>query len=99
MKKIEYCCSKCKQLLPKTLHYAYIVMCSDTSFYTGYTNNLTKRIEAHNKGKGAKYTKTRLPVTLLYYEAFKSKCIAMQREYAIKQMTRAEKKELMFNGK
>ena len=54
-------------------NYTYIVRCSDGSLYTGWTNNLKKRIKAHNDGKGAKYTKTRRPVELVYYEKFVTK--------------------------
>lgn len=77
------------------MNYTYIVQCKDGTFYTGWTNNLEKRIDAHNSGNGAKYTKTRRPVTLVYYEAFETKQEAMQREYAIKQMKRSEKEELV----
>lgn len=77
------------------MNYTYIVECSDKTFYTGWTNNLEKRIEAHNSGKGAKYTKTRRPVTLVYYEAFQSKTEAMKREYEIKQYRREKKEELI----
>ena len=55
------------------MNYTYIVKCSDETFYTGWTNDLEKRIEMHNSGKGAKYTKARLPVELVYYEAFDTK--------------------------
>lgn len=75
--------------------YTYIVKCSDDTLYTGYTNNLQKRIEAHNNKKGAKYTKPRTPVTLVYYEKHNTKEEAMSREYQIKQLTRAEKLELI----
>ena len=71
--------------------YMYVVRCSDDTLYTGYTTNLTQRIAAHNKGKGAKYTRTRRPVTLLYYETFPSKSEAMKAEYAFKQKTRQQK--------
>ena len=54
------------------MNYTYIVKCSDGSLYTGWTNNLEKRIQAHNEGKGAKYTKTRLPVELVYFEEFET---------------------------
>ena len=79
------------------MNYTYIVQCSDHTFYTGWTNDLKKRIEKHNCGKGAKYTKTRLPVTLIYYETFETKQEAMKREYAIKQMTRSQKEKLIFS--
>jgi len=77
------------------MNYTYILKCADGSLYTGWTNNLAKRVENHNDGKGAKYTRGRGPVTLAYYEAFKTKEEAMQREYAIKQMSREEKEELI----
>ena len=77
------------------MNYTYIVRCSDGSLYTGWTNDLEKRIKAHNEGKGAKYTKTRRPVELVYYEAFEKKEEAMSREWAIKQMSREEKKGLL----
>lgn len=73
------------------MNYTYIVRCSDGSLYTGWTNDLEKRIKAHNEGKGAKYTKSRRPVELVYYEAFEKKEEAMSREWAIKQMSREEK--------
>ena len=77
------------------MNYTYIVECSDGTLYTGWTNNIEKRIEAHNEGKGAKYTKTRLPVKLRYYETFQTKQEAMQREYQIKRLSRGEKLELI----
>lgn len=77
------------------MNYTYILKCKDNSLYTGWTNNLEKRIEAHNTGKGAKYTKARLPVELVYYEEFETKEDAMRREYAIKKMTRKEKEKLI----
>jgi len=80
------------------IFYTYIVECSDHSFYTGWTNNLAKRIATHNAGKGAKYTKYRLPVTLVYFEIYPDKQAAMRREYAIKQLTRKQKLTLIANG-
>ena len=77
------------------MNYTYIVECSDGTLYTGWTNNLEKRLEAHNAGKGAKYTKTRRPVKLVYQEQFETKEEAMSREYAIKQLTRKEKLKLI----
>ena len=66
---------------------------------TGWTNDLEKRVEAHNSGKGAKYTKARRPVELAYYEEFETKEQAMKREYAIKQLGRKEKQELIAGKK
>ena len=75
-----------------SMNYTYIVKCSDGTFYTGWTNDLTRRMEAHNQGRGAKYTKARRPVTLIYYETFETKEEAMKREYAIKRLSRKEKR-------
>lgn len=76
-------------------HYIYILKCADDSLYTGYTTHLDRRLAVHNSGKGAKYTRIRLPVERVYEESFDSKREAMQREYAIKQMTRAQKLKLI----
>ena len=77
------------------MNYTYIVKCSDKTFYTGWTNDLEKRIEMHNSGKGAKYTKARLPVELVDYEAFDTKEEAMSREWHIKRLSRSEKQKLI----
>ena len=78
------------------MNYTYIVRCADGTLYTGWTNSLQKRMKAHNEGKnGAKYTKTKRPVTLVYYEGFSTKEEAMRREYQIKQFTRHRKLELI----
>ncbi len=79
----------------ENMNYTYIVKCRDGSLYTGWTNDIEKRIEAHNAGKGAKYTKSRRPVTLVYYEEFATKQEAMKREYAIKHMKRKEKEKVI----
>ncbi len=81
------------------MNYTYIVRCSDGSLYTGWTNDLERRICDHNAGKGAKYTKSRRPVVLEYYEAFETKEEAMRREYAIKRMSRDKKVKLIEKGK
>nr|WP_312291490.1 GIY-YIG nuclease family protein [Clostridium chromiireducens] len=73
------------------MNYVYIVECSDGTFYTGWTNNLEKRIEMHSNGIGAKYTKGRGPVKLIYHEIFNDKKEAMKREHQIKKLTRKEK--------
>ena len=77
------------------MNYIYILKCNDGSLYTGWTNNLEKRIKAHAEGKGAKYTKARLPIELVYFEEYQDKREAMKREYAIKQLKRKEKLELI----
>lgn len=77
------------------MNYTYILICSDGTYYTGWTNNVAKRLKAHNEGKGAKYTRARRPVALAYYEAFETKEEAMRREWEIKQMSRQEKEKLI----
>ena len=77
------------------MFFVYLLRCSDNSLYCGWTTDLEKRIEAHNSGRGAKYTKTRRPVELVYYEECESKSAAMKREWFIKhKMTREEKLKL-----
>ena len=75
-------------------HFVYILKCVDNTLYTGYTTDIVKRCEVHNKGKGAKYTRSRLPVKVVYTEEFDNKVDAMRREYAIKQLTRKQKQRL-----
>lgn len=78
------------------MNYTYMVKCADGTLYTGWTNCMEKRLKAHNGGRnGAKYTKTKRPVSLVYYEGFFTKEEAMQREYQIKQLTRERKLELI----
>ena len=74
----------------------YILECKDGTLYTGWTNDMAKRLKTHNEGKGAKYTRARLPVTLAYYEAFETKEEAMRREWEIKQLSRKEKEKLIL---
>lgn len=78
------------------MNYTYILKCNDGTYYTGWTNNLEKRLMAHNNKKGAKYTKIRVPVELIYFEEFDTKEEAMKREYEIKQLSR-KGKELLIN--
>ena len=80
------------------MFYVYILKCSDNTLYTGYTVDLIKRINTHNKGLGAKYTRGRLPVKLVYQEIFTSKSEAMKREISIKKLSRSEKIRLIANG-
>lgn len=77
------------------MNYTYILKCADGTLYCGWTNDLEKRVKAHNDGKGAKYTRARLPVTLVYYEEFETSREAQSREVKIKQLTRAQKLELI----
>ena len=79
------------------MNYTYIVECRDKSLYTGWTTDLEKRISAHNEGRGAKYTKSRRPVKLVYWEEYGTKQEAMKREYAIKHMPRPAKLKLIKN--
>ena len=76
-------------------NFVYILKCKDESLYTGWTNNLAGRLEAHNKGLGAKYTKGRCPCTLVYYEVFAEKNDALKRECAIKKLTKKQKEKLI----
>jgi len=77
------------------MNYTYILRCSDGSLYTGWTNDIERRIEDHNAGRGAKYTKPRRPVELVYYEEYQTKEEAMKREYAIKRLSRSKKLQLI----
>ena len=77
------------------MNYTYILECADGTLYCGWTNDLEKRLKAHSEGKGAKYTRARLPVTLVYYEEFETSREAQSREVKIKQLTRAQKLELI----
>ena len=76
-------------------NYTYIVRCKDDTLYCGWTNDLEKRMASHNAGTGAKYTRNRRPVELVYFETFETKEEAMSREYAIKQLTRKQKLKLI----
>lgn len=74
--------------------YVYLLECSDGSLYCGITNDINRRVDTHNKGKGAKYTKTRLPVKIFYTEGVSNKSEAAKREYQIKKMSRENKLKL-----
>ena len=76
----------------------YMLRCGDGSLYTGCTNDLPRRVEAHRSGKGAKYTRSRLPVTLAYWEAAADRSAALRREAAIKRLTRRQKLALVKKG-
>lgn len=80
-------------------HYVYLLETSDKakSLYCGYTTDLDRRVAAHNVGKGAKFTRARRPVKLIYWERYETKKSAMQREYQIKQLSRIQKIKLMLN--
>ncbi|MGX9132842.1 GIY-YIG nuclease family protein [Rummeliibacillus sp. JY-2-4R] len=76
-------------------HVMYVLECADGTYYTGYTNNLEKRVAVHNAGKGAKYTRARRPVHCIYFETFETKHDAMSAEYHFKQLTRKQKEEFL----
>lgn len=76
-------------------NYTYILRCADGSLYTGWTNDLERRLAAHNAGTASKYTRARRPVELVYHEAFSTREEAMRREWAVKQLSRAEKLALI----
>lgn len=79
-------------------NYTYILECADKTFYCGWTNNIEKRLEAHNNGSGSKYTRARRPVRLVYLEESATKEEAMSREWEIKRLTRKEKQDLIQKG-
>lgn len=81
------------------MNYAYLVRCSDNSLYAGWTNDIEKRLQSHNAGTGAKYTRARLPVTLAYLETFDTKSEAMKREAALKKLTHRQKEQLALEWK
>jgi len=77
--------------------YTYLARCSDGSLYTGYTVDLTKREAKHNEGKGARYTRVRLPVKIVYSEEFQTKSEAMKREYEIKRLSKKDKEGMVLD--
>jgi putative endonuclease len=76
-------------------HYVYVLECADGSFYTGYTTDVERRVAEHDAGEGAKYTRGRTPVELIYRETFGSRSAAMRREHEIKTFSRARKERLV----
>ena len=77
------------------MNYVYLLRCSDGTLYCGWTTDLTVRVESHNSGNGAKYTRSRLPVELVYYEQYEDRHEALSREWHIKRMSRQEKLEMI----
>ena len=75
--------------------YVYILRCADDTLYTGSTTDPERRVKTHNSGKGAKYTRSRLPVALVYQESLPDKSAALRREAAIKRLTRQQKLDLI----
>lgn len=80
-------------------HFVYLLRCRDGSLYTGWTTRLRERVRTHNQGKGAKYTRSRRPVELVYWEEYPDKSRALRREREIKGMSRQEKQQLITGGK
>lgn len=79
------------------MFFVYILRCNDNTLYTGWTTDLNKRLKCHNSGKGAKYTRCRLPVEIVHYENLPDKSSALKRECEIKKLSRAEKLILIEN--
>ena len=88
-----------KEVNEKARNYTYLLRCADDSLYCGWTNDLNKRLAAHNAGTASKYTRSRRPVTMVYAEESDSKQEAMQRECAIKHLKREEKEALIQSEK
>ncbi len=80
------------------MNYTYILKCSDGSFYTGWTTDIERRLKEHNSGKGARYTRARLPVELVHFEVYETKSDAMKRECEIKGMSRRLKMEFILRS-
>ena len=81
-----------------TVSYIYVVECTDKSFYTGYTTDIVRRIKLHNAKKGAKYTRARGPVTLVYFEEYETKSEATKAESSFKKLTRMQKEQYIFEN-
>ena len=81
-----------------TVSYIYVVECADKSFYTGYTIDIVRRIKLHNAKKGAKYTRARGPVTLVYFEEYETKSEAIKAESSFKKLTRMQKEQYIFEN-
>ncbi len=85
----------CGTVLVDMSWHVYMVRCSDDSLYTGCTNRLMERVATHNDGKGARYTRSRLPVVLVWSVRAKNRSAALSREAKVKQLTRAQKLKLV----
>ena len=84
-----------RRVFNRTMYYAYFLKCADGSLYAGFTDNLSRRVQRHNAGKGGKYTRSRLPVTLVYFEEFSTEREARSREWHLKKLSRQEKLRLI----
>ena len=78
-------------------YYFYLARCADDTLYSGYTVNIKEREQRHNEGRGARYTKARRPVKIVYSEEYQTKSEAMKREYEVKQWTKNQKMDLLTN--
>ena len=81
--------------IEEKLNYVYMIECSDGTYYTGWTTHLKERVQSHNGGNGAKYTRSRRPVHLVYYEICTSRSEALKREYEVKHLSRTEKERMV----
>ena len=81
------------------MNYTYMLRCGDGSLYTGWTNDLEKRLRAHAAGKGGKYTRSRLPAELVYFEEYEDRTQALSREWHLKRLTHEEKLKLIEQSK
>ena len=77
------------------MNYVYMLRCADGTLYTGWTTDIERRVRIHNSGKGAKYTRGKVPVDVVYYEKYDTKSEALKREYAIKQLSHLDKLNLI----
>ena len=77
------------------MYYVYMLRCGDGSLYSGITTDLDRRLKVHNSGKGAKYTRSRLPVSLAYFEEAEDRSQASKREFELKKLTRTQKEKLV----
>lgn len=80
------------------MNYVYLLRCADGTLYCGWTTDLQSRLRAHNRGRGAKYTRSRLPAELVYQEAWEDRHAALSREWHLKRLSRAEKEALIREG-
>ena len=80
------------------MNYVYLLRCADGTYYCGWTTDPQARLRAHNRGRGAKYTRSRLPVALVYQEAWEDRHAALSREWHLKRLSRAEKEALIREG-
>ena len=81
------------------MNYVYLLRCRDGTLYCGWTTDLEARLKAHNSGKGAKYTRSRLPAELAYFETYEDRLEALRREWQVKRLSREEKLALIREGK